>query len=157
MSDDYTLSAQYAAALHAFTAQIATLASEVAMMTQAVYQDRDPQTYEDARPHEPAPILMHRARLRLPASYTPKNSVVTAVQWHGWERGPHDLGIHHPPAYSCYGSAHGWLATGVTRTSGVPVAPGDWLVLTRDGELITVLAPHLFEATYVRVESYGQD
>lgn len=84
------------------------------------------------------------------ARYTPKASVIDAVQWH--KAGDHpavrnafDEGDHWPAGtlkVDC--EAAGYIGD---LTGGVVVVPGDWIITNGEGVPL-VCKPDVFEATY---------
>lgn len=165
MADNSPPSSLFYQALEAITTQAASLAAKIALVTEVAKRDHAMQE-KSAQDADRALAARYAGRQGgeqevHPAqnyysptfpSYAPKVALVKAVQWHGWERGPQDLGIRHPPKHLALAHDKGWLPAGNDRTLGLDITPGDWFVLSRDGNvLITVLSPTLFEATYVQV------
>ncbi len=81
------------------------------------------------------------------AKYRKKPIVVEAVQWHGFNKGPHNLGIQPHRA----GDGTGWLHT---LEGGHIVTPGDWIITGIKGEKYPC-KPDIFAATYDPVEGEG--
>jgi len=76
--------------------------------------------------------------------YRKRPIIVEAVQWLGFEKGPHDLSIvpiEEPPG-------HGWLET---LEGGHEVTPGDWIITGIKGEKYPC-KPDIFEQTHESVE-----
>ena len=78
--------------------------------------------------------------------YRRKPEIVEAVQWHGFEKGPHDLGIilFDPE------SDVAWLPTHAHEW-GFIVNPGDWIITNARHEK-RPCGPEEFELTYEPVE-----
>ena len=77
-----------------------------------------------------------------------KPVVVEAVQWYGFQTGPHDLGI---TSYRLAGElgggqkdSLGWIET---LEGGHIVSPGDWIITGVKGERYPC-KPDVFEMTY---------
>jgi len=69
-----------------------------------------------------------------------KPIVVDAVQWMGFENGPHNLEIvPYAP-----GTAQGWIQT---LEGGHVVSPGDWIITGVKGEKYPC-KPYIFAVTY---------
>ena len=77
--------------------------------------------------------------------YRKKPIIVEAVQWHGFEKGPHNLGIT-PLGFGNDGM--GWIQT---LEGGHQVTPRDWIITGVKGERYPC-KPDIFEATYEKVE-----
>ena len=75
-----------------------------------------------------------------------KPVVIEAVQWHGWEEGPHNLGIKLLRSKAM--SRMGWIGT---LEGCHEVTPGDWIITGVKGEKYPC-KPDIFEATYEKVE-----
>ena len=71
--------------------------------------------------------------------YRKKPVVIEAVQWMGFEEGPHGLGIVPKDKGS-----KGWIET---LEGGHIVTPGDWIITGVKGERYPC-KPDIFEATY---------
>jgi hypothetical protein len=80
--------------------------------------------------------------------YRKKPVVIDATQWHGWSKGPHELGITRDHASLTADDHHGWIAT---LEGGHVVTPGDWIITGVAGEKYPC-KPHIFEATYELAE-----
>ncbi len=74
--------------------------------------------------------------------YQRRPVVVDAVQW--WDQGDHPAVTRHP--HPQYEKSYGMTPDDGIRM-GVFVAPGDWVITDRDGD-ITVLYNSEFEAKY---------
>ena len=72
-----------------------------------------------------------------------KPIVIEAVQWHGFEKGPHDLGI-----VLFQSNGKGRIET---LEGGHQVTPGDWIIIGIKGERYPC-KPDIFEATYEPVK-----
>lgn len=77
------------------------------------------------------------------AIFRKKPIVIEAVRWHGFEDGPHNLGI-----VPFSQSGKGWIDT---LEGGHQVMPGDWIITGIKGEKYPC-KPDIFEATYDLVE-----
>lgn len=90
--------------------------------------------------------------------YRKKEVVVEAVQWLGFEEGPHDLGVVMPPgeAEEAWIAVIGGLPVGWIETpeGGRIVRGGDYII-TESGGGRYPCRPDIFEATY-EIEG-GQD
>ena len=75
-----------------------------------------------------------------------KPVIVEAVQWHGFEKGPHDLGIE--PTYQHPGV--GWIIGNKGRYWNV--SSESWLIMDEADNLDQVCKPDIFAATYEPVE-----
>ncbi len=73
------------------------------------------------------------------ARYRKRPIVIEAVQWHGFEKGPHDLGI--VPLRS---DGMGWIDT---LEGGHEVTPEDWIITGIKREKYPC-KPDIFAATY---------
>ena len=76
--------------------------------------------------------------------YRKKPVVIEATQWHGFEKGPHDLGV---VPYDKAG--YGWIDT---LEGGHIVTIKDWIITGIKGEKYPC-KPDIFEQTYEKVES----
>ena len=74
-----------------------------------------------------------------------KPVTIEATQWHGFEEGPHDLGI---VPFKQDHTDNGWIDT---LEGGHIVTPGDWIITGIKGEKYPC-KPDIFEATYELVE-----
>jgi len=157
MSEDYphafpshdaleTVKAQFAAC----TAQLAALAGQMTWLMHHAQHDHDRRAYDPSGRGDacPAPPPRYDDPTRW---YARRTTLVAAVQWHGWDHGPHDLGIARIPVHTPQDREYGWLFHGTAQPGGMAVAPGDWLVLTLDGDR-TVVSAALFAATYAQVQ-----
>lgn len=79
------------------------------------------------------------------AKYRKKPIVVDAVQWHGFEDGPHNLGV--VPYNSPGDEGFGYIKT---LEGGHIVTPGDWIITGVKGERYPC-KPDIFELTYESV------
>lgn len=144
MSDNATPASQWYTTLQPIEAHLAALTSEVTMIArQVAWLAQGNQAYWPAAYAPSSPPPRPDAATQY---YALRTAVVVAVQWHGWGRGPHDLGVVSHPAGS---ASHGWLSDGQTRAGGIAVHPGDWIVLTLEGVRAVVNAD-VFASTYVR-------
>ena len=80
--------------------------------------------------------------------YRKKPIVISAIQWHGFERGPHNLGIVPLPTTTPLPSNLGWMDT---LEGGHVVTPEDWIITGVKGERYPC-KPDIFEATYESVD-----
>ncbi len=76
------------------------------------------------------------------AKYRKKPVVIEATQWHGFEKGPHDLSI--VPRSPRQEDDIGWIET---LEGGHHVTPGDWIITGVKGEHYPC-KPDIFELTY---------
>lgn len=76
--------------------------------------------------------------------YRKRPVVVTAVKWHGWQKGPHSLGITRDHPSLLPDDHFGWIAT---LEGGHIVTPGDWIITGVKGEKYPCKAD-IFEETY---------
>jgi len=112
MSHDLdTLSTQLAALM----TQTSAMAKQVTWLTQVAQRDHVMQGNLVHWPVDSAP-----SRPQRPDDSTQyvalRTAVLAAVQWHGWDRGPHDLGLVKPPDGSPsrpeIGSSSCWMGPG---------------------------------------------
>jgi len=82
------------------------------------------------------------------AKYRKKPVVIEAIQWHGFEKGPHDLGVTSLGCGLKDRPIMGWIKT---LEGGHEVTPGDWIITGIKGERYPC-KPDIFEATYEKVE-----
>ncbi len=71
------------------------------------------------------------------AKYQLQAAIVDAVQWLGFEHGPHDLGV----LLMKGGCDYGWIDT---PEGGRPVQSGDWLI-RGEGDERYPIPPEIFE------------
>lgn len=74
--------------------------------------------------------------------YRKKPVVIEATQWHGFKKGPHDLGIVPLSQYKNIEMGHM-----DTLEGGHEVTPGDWIITGIKGEKYPC-KPDIFEQTY---------
>lgn len=78
------------------------------------------------------------------SKYRKKPIAIEATQWHGFKRGPGDLGVIRHTFDSCLG----WIGT---LEGGHEVTPGDWIITGVKGEKYPC-KPEIFDLTYEKVE-----
>lgn len=78
------------------------------------------------------------------AKFRKKPVVIEATQWHGFQDGPHDLGIESHRLQTTVG----WIKT---LEGGHVVKPGDWIITGIAGEMYPC-KPEIFEQTYQVIE-----
>lgn len=79
------------------------------------------------------------------SKFRKKPVVIEAVQWKGFSKGPHNLGIM---PLSSHKPTVGWIKT---LEGGHEVTPGDWIITGVKGEKYPC-KPDIFEMTYDKLD-----